>query len=103
MIVTINILSITIIGEDVLLSSGSASGARLACGVITEPVSEGIGITILIIILVVVIVFVIAILICIICYCKRYSYIKFKVKKLLMTSINIVTKFYLVLEKTKLF
>ena len=73
-ILTKNIFQIFIIGEDDLSSGGDGvgnAGARIACGIVTEPVEEGMGIKILIIILVAVIILVIAILICIICYCKR--------------------------------
>ena len=73
-ILTKNIFQIFIIGEDDLSSGGDGvgnAGARIACGIVTEPVEEGMGIKILIIILVAVIILVIAILICIICFCKR--------------------------------
>ena len=62
-------------GEDDLSSTGDKvgnAGKRIACGVISEKVDEGLALWILIIILAVVIFFVIAILICLICYCKRY-------------------------------
>ena len=73
--ICINFLNFNIAGEDDLSSTGDKvgnAGKRIACGVISEKVDEGMALWILIIILAVVIFFVIAILICLICYCKRY-------------------------------
>jgi hypothetical protein len=68
-------------GEDDLSSTGDKvgnAGKRIACGVISEKVDEGMALLILIIILAVVIFFVIAILICLICYCKSKTVVKEK-------------------------